>query len=278
MTSSSSGATVDAGALPFRELIDAAPDGILVADSRGNIVLANAECERMFGYARDELLGQSIDLLMPDRVRTRHVDHVASFHAKPRLRAMGSGLDLHGRSKDGREFPVEISLSPISYDGQRLVVAGIRDVTDRRQIQRDMERANAYLVSAVDAIQDAFALYDENDRIVLVNSACRELFSGVHGAIVGRRFDELLPDALASGAFDFSDETREELHARWLAYQREPVGQLDVRTGRGRYLRVVSRKTPSTARCRSWPTSPTTCNARPSCAPRARRRASSCRR
>ncbi len=235
---------LDPASLPFRELIDAAPDGILVADQRGRIVLVNAECERMFGYARDELLGKPIETLVPDRMRAQHPSSVAGFHAAPRLRAMGSGLELHGRRKDGGEFPVEISLSPIPYQGQRLVVAGIRDVTERREIQREVARANAYLVSAVDAVQDAFALYDEHGEIVLVNSAWRALFSALNGPVVGRRFDEVLPDALASGVFDLREESRDALQARWIAYQRDPVGQLEVRTGRGRHLRVVSRRTP----------------------------------
>ena len=235
---------LDPALLPFRELVDAAPDGMLVADARRRIVLVNTEAERMFGYAHDELLGQTLEVLVPEHMRARHPAHVAAFHAAPRKRTMGSGLDLFGRRRDGREFPVEISLSPIAYAGQQLVVAGIRDVTDRRAIEREAKRANAYLVSAVDAISDAFALYDEHDRVVLINSACRQLFAGLDGAIVGRTFDELLAAALATDVFDFSDETRASLLARWVAYHRAPHGQLDVRTGRGRYLRVVDRNTP----------------------------------
>ncbi len=236
---------IDAASLPFRELIDAAPDGILVTDQRGRIVLVNAEAERMFGYARDELLGKPVEVLVPERIRRHHPANVKSFHASPRLRPMGQAQDLFGHCKDGSEFPVEISLSPIRYQDQTLVVAGIRDVTDRRKMEREARRANAYLMSAVDAIQDAFALYDEDDRVVLVNSACRQLMGGsLEGSIIGRRFDELLPDALSAGVFDFSDESREALLARWLAYHAAPSGALEVRTGQGRYLRVVERKTP----------------------------------
>jgi PAS domain S-box-containing protein len=237
--------SIDPENLPFRQLVDAAPDGIVVVDQAGTIVLVNAETERMFGYARDELVGQPIHLLVPERLRARHPEHVKSYHAAPRLRPMGSGLELYGHRRDGTEFPVEISLSPIQHASERLVVAGIRDVTDRRQIEREAKRANAYLVSAVDAIQDAFALYDEEDRVVLVNSSCRQLLGrSLGGAIVGRTFEELLPDALTAGVFDFSEESRDALQARWLAYHRAPAGTLDVRTGRGRYLRVVERKTP----------------------------------
>jgi PAS domain S-box-containing protein len=236
---------IDPNSLPFRELVDAAPDGILVTGQHGTILLANAEAERMFGYAKDALIGKPIHLLVPDRVRDQHPEHVKHFHDSPRLRPMGSGLDLFARRSDGSEFPVEISLSPIQHAGQRLVVAGVRDVTERREIERVARRANAYLISAVDAIQDAFARYDEHDRVVLVNSSCRQLLGGsLATAMVGRRFDEMLPEALAAGVFDFSDESRDALLERWLAYHRDPVGILEVRTGRGRYLRVISRKTP----------------------------------
>jgi PAS domain S-box-containing protein len=236
---------IDTAALPYAQLVDAAPDGIVVADHRGTIVLVNAEAARMFGYQRDELLGQPITVLVPAAVRDRHAAHVAGFRSTPRLRPMGSGLELHGQRKDGSEFPVEISLSPIEHQDQTLVVAGIRDVTERRQIEAQVRRANAYLVSAVDAIQDAFAVLDEEDRIVMLNSASRQLLSGpVGGGVVGRRFEDVLRDSLVAGAFDFSDDSREALFQRWMAYHREPHGWLEVRTGRGRHLRVMSRKTP----------------------------------
>jgi PAS domain S-box-containing protein len=230
--------------LPFRELVDAAPDGLIVCDQRGTITLVNAEAERMFGYARGELIGKPIDILIPDSVRPRHGHHVASYIAAPRLRPMGSNLDLRGRKQDGSEFPVEISLSPITSDRGLLITAGIRDVTDRRRLEREYKRSNAYLVSAVDAVQEAFTLFDEHDRVMMVNSAARQLLGSSTGdSIVGRRFDELLRDALASGVFDFSNETRESLYARWLAYHQAPSGMLEVRTGTGRYLRVTERRT-----------------------------------
>jgi PAS domain S-box-containing protein len=230
--------------LPFRELVDAAPDGLIVCDQRGTITLVNAEAERMFGYARNELLGKPIEILVPDSVRPHHGQHVAGYVRAPRLRPMGSSLDLHGRKKDGSEFPVEISLSPIATERGLLITAGIRDVTDRRRLEREAKRSNAYLVSAVDSVQDAFTLFDEHDRVMMVNSAARQLLgSSTGGSIIGHRFDQLLRDALGSGVFDFSNETRESLYARWLAYHQAPSGTLDVRTGTGRYLRITERKT-----------------------------------
>jgi PAS domain S-box-containing protein len=230
--------------LPFRQLVDAAPDGLIVCDTSGRILLVNEQAERMFGYERGELLGMPIEALVPEQARPRHGHHVASFTAAPRLRPMGSGLDLSGRRKDGAEFPVEISLSPMQTESGTLVTAGIRDVTERRRLQHELKQAHAYLTSAVDATQDAFALFDENDRLVMVNSAGRQLLgSSLPDAIVGMRFDDLLRAAIDSGVFDLSNESREQLLARWLGYHRSTVGMLEVQTGTGRYLRVTERKT-----------------------------------
>jgi PAS domain S-box-containing protein len=230
--------------LPFRELVDSAPDGMIVCDQQGRIVLVNAETERMFGYARDELVGASIDTLVPTGARAKHGQHVAGYTSAPRSRPMGIGMELTGRRKDGTEIPVEISLSPVNTERGLLVTAGIRDVSERRKLERDNRRANAYLVSAVDSVRDAFALFDEHDRVVMVNSSARQLLgSSLHGSIVGMGFDKLLDNALRGGVFDVTNESRESLYDRWMAYHRNPSGTLEVRTGGGRYLRVTETKT-----------------------------------
>src|SRR5690606_38000256 len=144
-------------------------------DRTGTILLVNRQCEAMFGYSREELLGQKLEVLIPERLRGHHPHHVAGYVGAPRSRPMGSGLELYGRRRDGTEFPVEISLSPLQTSKGTVVSAAIRDVTDRKKIEAEARRANAYLISAVDSIQDAFALYDEEDRVVLVNSTFRQL-------------------------------------------------------------------------------------------------------
>src|SRR5213078_2918214 len=204
--------SVDAPELPFRELVDAAPDGVIVCDQTGLIVLVNAEAERMFGYSRDELVGQRIETLVPDRARAQHSHHVSGYTGTPRLRPMGIGMQLTGRRKDGSQLPVEISLAPIETSRGLLVTAGIRDVTERRRLERENRRATAYLVSAVDSVHDAFALFDERDRVMMVNSAARQLFGATfEGGIVGLPFQELLDKSLRAGVFDLSNETREAL-------------------------------------------------------------------
>jgi PAS domain S-box-containing protein len=179
--------------LPFHDLVDAAPDGFLVCDRASTIVLANAEAERMFGYARGELIGQPIHVLIPEARRDRHAHYVAAYTGAPRMRPVGIGLELLGRRKDGTELPVEISLAPIRTERELLITAGIRDVTERRRLERENQRVSGYLVSAVDAVQEAFTLFDERDRVVLVNSLARQMFAdAVPGPIVGQTFDEVL--------------------------------------------------------------------------------------
>ncbi len=131
------------------ELIETAPDGIVVVDQAGNIVLVNAQTEKLFGYQRDELVGKAIEILVPVRAQAAHIGMRGGFIANPAVRPMGSGLDLTGRRKDGSELPVEISLSPLHTDDGVLVSASIRDITERREVQRALREARNELEQRV---------------------------------------------------------------------------------------------------------------------------------
>lgn len=127
----------------FRALLEAAPDSIVLVKTDGRIVLVNAQTEVLFGYHRDELMGQPVEQLIPQRARDRHVGHRLQYQSTPKTRPMGRGLDLAGRRKDGSEFPVEISLSPMATPEGMLVISIIRDVTEQKraaEVLRDQSR------------------------------------------------------------------------------------------------------------------------------------------
>lgn len=124
----------------FRQLLEAAPDAIVEVSTDGGIVLVNRIAEEMFGYTRDELLGQSVDMLVPDAIRHQHHRHRNSYLEHPRTRPMGSGLELNARRSDGSLFPVEISLSPIQTEAGMHVTAVIRDVTERRRAEQEVRK------------------------------------------------------------------------------------------------------------------------------------------
>lgn len=230
--------------LPFRALVDAAPDGIVVCDPAGLLVLLNREAERMFGYKHEELLGQPLEVLIPDEVRARHRHHVAAYTAAPRVRAMGSKLDLYGRRKDGSQLPVEVSLSPVTSERGTLIIAGIREVSQRLELERDKQQMMGYLLSAVEAVQEAFLLFDPRDRVIMVNRAARGLLGPLGDApVAGRTLEELLRATIQAGTYDLQGESPDAWFTRWMDYHRSPSGTRDARTSDGRFLRITARKT-----------------------------------
>jgi PAS domain S-box-containing protein len=129
----------------FEGLFEFAPDAILVVDREGRIVQANKQVERLFGYARNELLNGEHDILLPERFRERHREHRRGFMADPHVRPMGTGLDLFGRKKDGTEFPVDISLGPLQMHSGIVVLAVVRDVTERKKAEKILLETKAEL-------------------------------------------------------------------------------------------------------------------------------------
>ena len=126
----------------FHGLVESAPDAIVIADGNGFIVLVNAQTEALFGYPREEMLGQPLELLLPERFRAPHVGMRQGYTANPHTRPMGAGLDLAGRRKDGSEFPVSISLSPFRVGPELYIFSDIRDISEQRESHRRIQELN----------------------------------------------------------------------------------------------------------------------------------------
>ena len=122
----------------FRNVLESAPDAMIIIDEQGKIAIVNAQAEKMFGYDRQEILGCRIETLLPERLREQHVSHRGEFVRDPKLRPMGVGLDLIARRRNGSEFPVEISLSPVRTGARGFVSSVIRDVTERKRMQDEI--------------------------------------------------------------------------------------------------------------------------------------------
>jgi PAS domain S-box-containing protein len=136
----------------YRSLLESAPDAMIIVDQGGTIVLVNSQAEKMFGYPREELIGALIEVLVPERYRAGHVAQREGFAASPRVRPMGEGRPLHGRRKDGREFPVEICLSPLRTEAGLLVMSAIRDITQRERLLADLRKAEIRYRTLVEEI------------------------------------------------------------------------------------------------------------------------------
>ena len=179
-------------------LLEAAPDATVCVDSCGRIVLVNAQAERMFGYPRDELAGQPVEVLVPDAAKAGHPGLRAGYAADPRRRPMAARLDLSGRRRDGTTFPAEISLFPFDTGQGVVVSAAIRDVTEQRQA----DRAQAWLASIIESAHDAVISMDLDGRIRTWNPGAERLYGYTAAEIVGRHSDVLIPAEERTGVHE----------------------------------------------------------------------------
>jgi protein-histidine pros-kinase len=171
----------------YGALLESMPDAILILNDTGRIVLINARTEAVFGHPRDHLIGQQIELLLPERFRGGHAGHRVRYFTQPRAREMGAGLQLYGLRSNGEEFPVEISLSPLHTDEGALVMSAIRDITDRRKAEQKFR-------GLLESAPDAMVIVDRGGRIVLVNSQTERLFGYARSELLDQSVDLLVPD------------------------------------------------------------------------------------
>ena len=199
--------TLTAGLLSA-DLLEALPDAIVAVDRDGTIVQVNSQAQVLFGYAREELIGQKVEVLVPDSYRGQHHLHRQNFAQTPKTRRMGADLDLYGRRRNGSEFPVEISLSPVSTGTGWFVLSAIRDISDRKRIAEELRRANeelqrrtieqlgeyrSRLASIIDSSEDAILSKDMHGNITTWNKGAERIYGYTPEEVVGRHISLLVP-------------------------------------------------------------------------------------
>ena len=171
----------------FRQVVESAPNAIVMIGSTGLIEMVNAQTERVFGYSRDELLGKPVEMLVPERYRPNHPGLRTSFFANPVSRPMGAGRDLYGLRKDGSEFPVEIGLNPIDTEEGTLVLSAIVDISARKRLE---ERFRQVVESAPNAI----VMIGSTGLIEMVNAQTERVFGYSRDELLGKPVEMLVPE------------------------------------------------------------------------------------
>ncbi|HXM67108.1 MAG TPA: PAS domain S-box protein [Candidatus Acidoferrum sp.] len=199
-------AGTSAGSLLSADLLEALPDAAVAVDLDGTIVQVNSQTRELFGYQRDELIGQKIEMLVPERYRQQHHHHREVFAETPKTRRMGADLDLYGRRRDGSEFPVEISLSPVATEKGSFVLSSIRDISDRKKIAEELRRANeelyrrtaeqlgeyrSRLASIIDSSEDAILSKALDGTITSWNKGAERIYGYSAEQVVGKNISML---------------------------------------------------------------------------------------
>jgi PAS domain S-box-containing protein len=215
-------------------IVEAAPDGIVMTDGQGQIILVNQRTEELFGYDRGELLGKSVETLLPDDLRAAHRGRREGYAHGPRTRAMGAGLDLRARRRDGSEFPVEISLSPLGTGGTLRVIAIVRDISERRAAEAETRR-----------IRHTLAVTEDRERIArdLHDTVIQRLFAaGMSLQGTAARIDDPEARARLERAVDELDTTIREIRTAIFALQAPADGGPGLR---GDIVRLTSELRPT---------------------------------
>ena len=216
----------------FRLVVEASPNGMLMVDEDGSILLVNQQIEQLFGYERAELIGQPVEMLVPQRMRSHHAGDRAKFFAHSESRAMGKGRDLYGVRKDGQEFPLEIGLNPVrTPDGLR-VLASIVDISGRKRAEQALQKERDFIDAVLETAGALVVVLDWEGRILRFNRACEQMTSYSSEEVMGRHVWDLfiIPDEIAGVKAVFErlrgGEPRSDYENYWM--------------GKGGFLRRIS--------------------------------------
>jgi len=193
----------------YQALVDAAPDAVIVVDARGVIILANRQCESLLGWGQEDLVGRPLEVVVPPALRQVHVKHRAGYFAKPRTRPMAAGTALTALRVDGTQVPVDISLSPIDTPDGTVVMAAIRDATERRRMEEDLQASERRWKTSLASMLDAFCILRcvrqgvavVDFEFVYLNAPAARTIGRPAEALIGTRVSESLPGFLTSGRF-----------------------------------------------------------------------------
>jgi PAS domain S-box-containing protein len=219
----------------YRQILEAAPDAMLVVDRAGAILFANRQATALFCYEPSELLGHKLEMLLPERFRASHGGHLTRYFAAPTPRSMGSGVELFGRRKDGKEINIEVSLSPVRSSGELVVSAAIRDISERKTKDFQIALTADRLANAVESIEDPLAIFDAKDRLVLCNRAYQAIAPQATIGMTRHEIDAASATALVTNRVDAVLEDSLE--------GADTLRPFDVTLLDGRTLRVTNRRT-----------------------------------